>query len=309
MTVKFKNAIFAGGGSRCMWQLGFWDGANRTGLALNETVDYAASTSAGSAMATAALLDRANDALELFKEMTASNPRNIHWNNLMPGCDKPLLPHMDMYRAALEAFLDAEDMQRLSNKRLEFLMARFPRFLPSSLGTGVAFSIYGLEKHLTGALHPTWTRKLGFQPLVKGNQDAETVADLIDTILASSCVPPVLPGNGYKGQRVLDGGIIDNVPAHLADGRAGRTLVLLSKRYRTPPPPQDGRVYVQPSAPIQIDKFDYANPVGLQETYDLGFADGVNFADSALATVPFVASPSAVGSTAASFINTKKVIT
>ena len=48
--VEFRNAVFAGGGSRCLWQLGFWDGANQAGLRLAETVDYAASTSAGCAM-------------------------------------------------------------------------------------------------------------------------------------------------------------------------------------------------------------------------------------------------------------------
>ncbi len=276
--MEFRNVIFAGGGSRCLWQVGFWEGANRAGLGLAQTVDYAASTSAGSAMATACMLGRGPQALELFKELVDRNPRNIHWSNLKPGSGGPLLPHMDMYRHALERFLKPADLARLAHKRLEFLMARFPRFLPSTLGTLLAFALYGLEKHLTGVLHPTWTRKLGFQPLVRGNQEADDIADLIEIILASSCVPPVLPGKGYKGQRVLDGGIIDNVPAHLADGRAGRTLVLLSKRYRQPLPAPAQRVYVQPSEAIRIDKFDYANPAGLQETYDLGVRDGEAFA-------------------------------
>jgi predicted acylesterase/phospholipase RssA len=273
----FRNVIFAGGGSRCLWQVGFWDGANQAGLGLSDTVDYAASTSAGCAMATACMLDRGRQALELFKELTDRNPGNIHWGNLWPGSGKPLLPHIDMYRHALQQFLVPEDMQRLSAKRLEFLMAVFPRYLPSALGALFAFSVYGLEKHLTDVLHPTWTRKLGFQPMARGNQEAEDVADLVDIILASSCVPPVLPGDGYKGQRVLDGGIIDNVPVHLANGREGRTLVLLSKQYKRPLPEPCQRVYVQPSEPIRIDKFDYANPSGLQETYDLGFRDGIRY--------------------------------
>jgi predicted acylesterase/phospholipase RssA len=275
--VQFSNAIFAGGGSRCLWQVGFWDGANQAGLGLMETVDYVASTSAGCAMATACMLDRGVEALQLFKELTAQNPSNIHWRNLKPGSGKLLLPHIAMYREALERFLVPEDLARLSGKRLEFLMARFPRYLPSTLGTLLAFSVYGLEKHVTGVLHPCWTSKLGFEPLARGNVEAEDIGDFIDIILACSCVPPVLPGEGYKGQRVLDGGIIDNVPAHLADTREGNTLVMLSKRYKKPLPEPAQRVYVQPSEQIQIDKFDYANPEGLQETYDLGFKDGAHF--------------------------------
>ena len=94
-----------------MWQLGFWDGANQAGAGLVETVDYAASTSAGCAMATAAMLDRGREALDLFKEMTARNPANIHWQNLRPGSGKPLLPHIGMYREALEQFLVPEDLE------------------------------------------------------------------------------------------------------------------------------------------------------------------------------------------------------
>ena len=273
-----RNVIFAGGGSRCFWQLGFWDGANGAGLGLDRTVDYAASTSAGCAIATAAMLNRGPEALDLFKDMTAANPRNIHWHNLKPGAEGKLLPHIGMYRECLERFLTPADLDQLAGKRLEFLMARFPRFLGGTWGTLFAFAVYGLEKHVTGVLHPTWTRRLGFQPVVGGNREAADVQELVDTILASSCVPPVLPGKGYRGEQVLDGGLIDNVPAHLADGRPGRTLVLLSKRYRKPLPAPSARVYVQPSEAIRIDKFDYANPAGLQEVYDQGVRDGTAFA-------------------------------
>jgi hypothetical protein len=276
--MEFRNIIFAGGGSRCMWQLGFWDGANGAGLGLIDTVEYAASVSAGCAMLTAAMLGRGPEAVDLFKELTAANPANIHWKNLRPGSEEPLLPHMKMYRGALETILGPEDLETLSGRRLEFLIARFPRLLPSSLGAIVAFSVYGLEKRLTGALHPTWTRKIGFEPLACGNQEADGIADFINMILASSCVPPVLPSPGYKGIRVLDGGIIDNVPAYLADDREGKTLVLLSKQYKKPLPEHPQRLYVQPSEPIGIDKFDYANPQGLQRTYDLGLKDGEKFA-------------------------------
>lgn len=275
----FRNVIFAGGGSRCLWQLGFWDGANAAGLGLATTVDYAASTSAGCAMLTAALLGRGEEALELFMRMTADNPRNIHWWNLKPGSQNPLLPHLAMYREALQRFLVPADLERLADKRIEFLMACFPHWLPSGVGALAAFAVYGLEKHLTGSLHPEWTRRMGFKPLVQGNQHAGSIDDLIAMILAASCVPPVLPGEPYKGHRVLDGGIIDNVPAHLADGREGRTLVLLSKRYGSRLPTPASRVYVQPSEPIRIDKFDYANPAGLRQAYDLGVRDGSRFAD------------------------------
>jgi hypothetical protein len=103
------------------------------------------------------------------------------------------------------------------------------RFLPAGVGTLLAFSVYGLEKYMIGSLHPTWTQKIGFMPLVKGN-----------------------------------------------------TLVLLSKRYRHDLPSAGNRTYVQPNRQIRIDKFDYANLTGLQQTYELGVNDGKVFAASSL---------------------------
>jgi predicted patatin/cPLA2 family phospholipase len=90
----------------------------------------------------------------------------------------------------------------------------------------------------------------------------------------------VLSGDGFRGELVLDGGVIDSTPAYLADQRDGQTLVLLSRRFKKPLPEVANRVYVQPSKAITIDKLDYANPDGLQDTYDLGFFDGQQFAQS-----------------------------
>lgn len=277
MPEQFDNVVFAGGGSRCFWQLGFWDGAVRAGLRLDRSVRYAASTSAGCAICTAALLDRGPEALDLFMEMTDRNPANVHWQNLRARNGAALLPHMAMYREALTRFLQPSDLAALADRQLEFLMAIPPVYLPGGLGPLLAFPLYGLEKHLTGAVHPRWTRSLGFQPLVRGNRDVASVEELIEIILAASCVPPVLPSPGYRGRRVLDGGLIDNVPVDLTRGKTGKTLVLLSKRYRDELPQVPDRVYVQPARPIAIDKFDYASPDKLLQAYRQGEEDAQAF--------------------------------
>lgn len=278
--MTFDNVVFAGGGSRCTWQIGFWEGARQAGLDLNAQVSYITSTSAGCAMAAVCLLDKGADSLRKFLVMATENERNIHWHNLKPTRDKPLLPHMKMYRRVLEETLEQADLDKLSHIKIEFLMAKYPKWLPSALGAVLAFSVYGIEKHITGRLHPRWSRRLGFKPLVAGNHDVDSIEEFINIILASSTVPPVLPSDGFRGQRVLDGGVIDNVPAFLTDDKPGNTLILLTKQYSQAPPESDKRTYVQPSKPISLDKFDYANPEGLQEVYDLGVSDGRAFAQS-----------------------------
>jgi hypothetical protein len=89
----------------------------------------------------------------------------------------------------------------------------------------------------------------------------------------------VLPEGRHRDEDVLDGGLIDNVPTLLAEDEPEETLVLLSRRYETSLPTRPRMTYVQPSKQIKIDKFDYANPDGLQETFDIGLTDGIRFAE------------------------------
>ena len=277
-SVTFRNAIFAGGGSRCFWQIGFWEGAKQAGVELQSSVKFVGSTSAGCAMATAAVLDRAHEALHLFKDLTARNPRNIHWDKVSPLKPGTVLPHPRMYREALRAFVGPAELRTLKRTSVHVLMSVYPSWLKGTLGTAAAFFIYGVESLLrSDAIHPSWPTKAGFRPLVGRAADCRTPEEFVDMVLAASRIPPILPEGRFGDRRVLDGGFIEHIPVRLAQNQPGETLVLLSQRYERSLPKQDGVTWVQPSAPIKIDKFDYANPEGLQETFDLGLRDGRAF--------------------------------
>jgi predicted acylesterase/phospholipase RssA len=279
--MRFRNAIFAGGGSRCFWQLGFWEGAKECGLDLQGSVEFVGSTSAGCAMATAAVLDRAQDALSIFRAFTEANPKNIHWCNLhplRPGC---VFPHASMYRQALDEFIAHDDFAIIKRSSVHFLMSGYPRWLRGAAGAAAALSIYAMEKTFRGdPLHPKWPARFGFTPLVGRAADCNTLQDYIDMVLAASCVPPVLPQGRFQNRKVLDGGLIENIPVRLAADQPGETLVLASRRYDHELPSTERVTWVQPSKPIKIDKFDYANPEGLQETFELGVHDGRKFGRS-----------------------------
>ena len=109
-----------------------------------------------------------------------------------------------------------------------------------------------------------------YELVARIGQQADQLSDLSDAELVTVTA-------GLR-ERVLDGGLVDNIPLRLADQQPGDTLVLLSRRYERTLPDRPGVVWAQPSRPIRIDKFDYANPDGLQETFDLGVHDGRRFA-------------------------------
>ncbi len=78
----------------------------------------------------------------------------------------------------------------------------------------------------------------------------------------------------------LDGGLVDNVPTEpllSVEARGGRTLVILSRLYRTFPQ-VEGRTYIQPTEPVPIGQFDITNPTGIRKAYELGLRDGEAFA-------------------------------
>jgi predicted acylesterase/phospholipase RssA len=279
--MKFRNAIFAGGGSRCVWQLGFWEGAKEAGLDLQSSVKFAGSTSAGCAMASAAVLDRSLDALTIFRDLTAKNPKNIHWSNVNPFKRGAVLPHGRMYRDAMNELIGPNDLAALKKTSLHFLMSGYPQWLSGAVGVATALCLYGMEKTLRkDPIHPKWPARAGFKPLIGRAADCNTPRDFIDLVLAASCVPPVLPDGRFGDRKVLDGGLIENIPVRLADDQPGETLVLLSQKYRRELPATKRVTWVQPSKPIKIDKFDYANPDGLQETFELGLGDGQAFGRS-----------------------------
>jgi hypothetical protein len=188
-----------------------------------------------------------------------------------------------MYRQALDEFMADGDLDTIQSKSVHFLMSAYPKWLRGAIGGIVALSIYAAEKTVRNdPLHPTWPSRFGFTPRVGRASDCLHVGEYIDMVLAASCVPPVLPEGRYQEENVLDGGLIENIPVRLAEQQPGHTLVLASRKYPHELPSSDDVTWVQPSEPIKIDKFDYANPEGLQETFDLGLRDGRTFARSCL---------------------------
>ena len=275
--MSFNQVIFAGGGSRCFWQLGFCAATKMIGQDVLASAGFVGATSAGCAMATAALLGREEEALAAFMKCADGNEKNFYWQRLNPLDGRSPWPHEGMYRAALEAFIGQDDLNDLKQYDFQCLMAQYPLLLGPRVSALLGFGLYELEKRVCNPLHPSWTRAIGFRPLVGCVKQCTQVAGLVDLILASSSVPPVLPSGRYAGLSVLDGGLIDNVPLLLAQGRPGCTLVLLSRHYSQPLPATAELQYVCPSQPVPVHKFDYANPQRLQQTFDLGFKDALDF--------------------------------
>ena len=273
---RFEAVVFAGGGSRCFWQLGFWAvAAPELGLAPR----LVSAVSAGSAIACAALLQRCEETLRRFQRATSRNPRNAYPANLLSG--EPVFPHHRMYREAILEVVDEAALRRLhEGPELRVVIGLAPPWIVGRLALLLGLGCFLVGKRAGDPVHSPLARRAGFSATVVSVRSCRTPQELAELCIASSCTPPFTPALRWQGRPVVDGSLYDPAPLFaieddLASG--AQTLVLLSRRYGRMPAPVPGRIYVSPSRPVAISKWDYTSPEKLQQAYDLGRADAERF--------------------------------
>lgn len=266
----------AGGGNRSFYQIGllsaWWE-------LLADRIGMIACCSAGACTAVLHLTGRHQAAHEYWLARTGHVTRNFDWFKLLRG-ERPA-PHFPIYRdTVLFALADGGwERLRATPFPVTALMARPPHGLPVPLAVPIGLGAYSLQRwRKPGVLHPGIGRLLGFEPVAVDLRSCSSPEAVANVVLASSATPPFTPVGRLDGRPVLDGGLVDNAPAFLADdaGPWRKHLVVLTRPY----PPESvghrrGRWYLCPSEPVPADRWDYTRPKRLAETVALGARDGV----------------------------------
>jgi hypothetical protein len=172
---------------------------------------------------------------------------------------------------------DARMLERLrAGPEIRVSLGRPPEAWRPATAAAVGLLAYQAESMVRRGVHPRLPRALGFRAEVVAARECRTPEELADLILQSSCLPPLTPLLRRDGRPVIDGAVVDGVPVQVvADLRP--TLVLLTRRHGRLPS-REGVRFVQPSQPIGIEMWNYTDPRGVQEAFDLGRRDGEAFA-------------------------------
>lgn len=263
------SVVFAGGGCRTFWGLGLYDELK---VLLPPVAEWSG-TSAGSAMAIAAASGRTKETLDRFVEATASNPRNFYPEWLLRG--RRPLPHNDMYRRTLTGILEQGAWDSLRKAGPVRILLAYIREGHPAVSTWVK-AVWHYERRKQNLVHGPDTPIPGLGYRVVTVQEADSVPSVVDWVLSASSTPPLTDIHRYEGQPYVDGGLVDNVPVRALSeaSRQGKTLVILSRP--APPellPAEPRRLYLAPSAPVPVSKWDYTSPAKLRSTFDLGRAD------------------------------------
>lgn len=267
----------AGGGNRAFYQLGlvggWWDRlAPRLGMLTG--------CSAGGCVALLLLTGRASESLAFWHRRRGHVTQNLQWWKLLRG-ERPA-PHADVYRDTLRFALADGGFERVVSQPFPVLvLTALPPFgLPVPLAVPIGLGGYSLERWLhPGKLHPAIGRRLGFEPLVSDLREAASAEEMADLVIASSATPPFTPVGKVGTRAVLDGGLVDNAPAFVADARGPwrRHLVVLTRPYPAAVMGHHtGRWYLCPSAPPPAGRWDYTRPERVDHTIALGGRDAID---------------------------------
>jgi len=269
--------VLGGGGNRAFYQQGLLEA---WGDMLWPRVGAVASVSGGAAIAVLILCGRLERTGQYWRALRRGVRRNIDPLQALMG--SPIAPHGEIYRSALFYALCGGGFETL--RTLPFpvyvLCARPPSGLPIALSIVAALGLSLLERTTrVGVPHATWAKAAGFSAFSMDLRSCHSPNEVVDLVLSSSAVPPFVPVGMFRKQRLLDGCIIDNAPAFLAEqGAVSRTLVLLTHHAHGHLRVRGSRLYVGPSERVPVAALDYTEGAPIEESVALGRRDAERYA-------------------------------
>ena len=250
---------FAGGGNRAFYQLGllhYW------GERLRPRLGGVAACGVGACVALVWLTGRETQTLRFWRARRQGVRGRFEVGRLLRG--KRPDPRPDIYRDTLMCAFSEDGLPKVRALPFPVLVTTAvpPRLLPARVGSVLGIAAKTFEQRLRkDAVHPVAGRSLGFRSHVVDARDCQSPQQLTDLIIASSTAPSLVRSERFGGRRLVDGGLVDDVPASVADSIAGvrRNVVLLTRRYPASKVGDKGnRLYVAPSGPSPMRRGEHA---------------------------------------------------
>lgn len=271
-STRSLGLTFCGGGNRAFYQQGvleIWGGR------LWPRVGGVAAVSGGAAIAVLLLSGRMHVARRHWDGLRKGLRKNLQPRSALRG--GPLAPHGAMYREALRVTLADGGFETLREQPfpIQILCSSPPENRALLLSQLAGFGILAMQQTVTRANRGgSWARALGFRAFALDARSCSTPDELVDLVLASSAVPPILPMGAFRKAPLLDGCIVDNAPASLL-AETARTLVLMTNHAHGGTKLLGEHLYLCPSQPVPVFPLDYTESAPIDESIELGRRDAL----------------------------------
>lgn len=229
----------------------------------------------GGALSGAAFIgDREDRLREVMGSALAAREANVSadWNEVG---ENGLTPHQEMYREIVAKTLDEDAIERIvRGPSFQVLLAHPPTETGAALTTVPLMLAYEADLAVRSTPHVVAAGRLGANRTLVDARGAARDGKLVDLLCCAAVIPPVFNVQRWEGRSVIDGGMTSKAP--LPDPDEGRTLLLMTRRFRNVPEHAD-RLYVQPSRSVPADKIDFTSRDKIERTWEAGRADGHAF--------------------------------
>jgi predicted patatin/cPLA2 family phospholipase len=280
----------AGGGCKAFYGLGVGVELKRWGVKLKEL----SGVSAGSAMALCLISNAEEDAVEFFEEITRRNDSNFKISNLFFG--EKVFPHESMYRRTIRYAMNWERIKNSDSKVYIQTVKAIPKKEESIKSkfeiakliaeTAQAFTrderdkLAGIPCNRTQEVLAKWN----MTDVIFTEKDFESPDILEQIIMNSSSIPPVVSLQNAKNEYYLDGGLTNNLVLEYFNQNIPKIGIYYEDRTLIGKTPEilNETYLMKPSIPLPITSFDYTNPQGVRETFELGKKDAIDQKDKIL---------------------------
>ena len=268
--LRFEQVTFSGGGTRCFWHGGF---LSIVGPAIHLRPKRIAAVSGGALSACAFISGTEQKLFDVMGGALAARGSNVSsWNEI---AQDGFTPHQRMYHEIVSEVLDEAAVRKIADgPKLQVLLAHPPLPSQPKLSTIPMMLVYQLDLAIRSTPHVLSTSAVGGNDVLVDANEAARNGRLVDLVCNAAVIPPVFNVQHWNGRPVIDGGMASKAP--MPDPDRGRTLILLTRRFRNLPR-EANHLYVQPSEAVPADKIDFTNKQKIADTWEAGIADGHAF--------------------------------
>ncbi|MCB1143070.1 MAG: patatin-like phospholipase family protein [Leptospiraceae bacterium] len=274
------SLAIAGGGCKAFYALGFGYKLRKWGIKFKAM----SGVSAGAAMVMGIISENEEAGLEYAASLTKRNQKNFDLKRLLKG-ERPF-PHENIYRRSIRYSLDIEKIRTTDIKIYIQAVLAFPkedkltdlfrktRLIPQTAHAFLldeADKLKGKEVYRVNKIIEKWNLK----EKIYTNEDLKDPNLIEQIVLNSSSIPPVLSFQAKDNAYYLDGGLLNNLVLEKFPERDKKIGIyyddttIIGKNLEG----LKNTMLIKPSKELKITTFDYTNPEGLIETYELGKKD------------------------------------
>ncbi len=275
------NLAVAGGGCKAFYALGFGSKLREFGVRFKGM----SGVSAGAAMILCILSETEEKSVEYIASLTRRNEKNFDLARIFRK--QHPFPHENIYRRTIRYGLNFEKVRTSPVKIYIQAIQAIPKQkdklgdfinkakLISQTARAYILDEIDKEKGIESNRVQKIVEKWNLKEIIYTNEDLNDEKVLEQIILNSSSVPPVVEFQSDKEAYFLDGGLTNNLLLEVFPLQEKKIGIYYEKTTIIGKDPKvlENTLLIYPSRPLKITSFDYTNPEGLIDTFELGRKD------------------------------------